>query len=387
MARPTRPRLHGHATPTRRAVLAALGVGVLGAGLPASVRSDDPVVLHRDFEDRPVGDWTVDESQWDGLNPWSVDTTYVDVVREDGATMLDTQYPAGEAGNGNGGVDMMVPLGRHYDELYLGYRVRFGAGFEFSNAGGKLPGLIGSADGVYAVTGGDDPDGTNGWSARMMWRDPIDEDPDRGLAMFYVYHPDQPGEYGENMHWDDGGEQVYFERDRTHEIEHHVVMNTPGEHDGVLEGWFDGEKVFERRDLRFWDVPDRGINRFYFSSFFGGGNTPKWAHSRDEHIYYDEFVISEAPIWNGPDRSTTTPETTTDPTPDLDPIEGETPRDLDGDGLHEDIDGDGKVAFPDVNRLFQHTESAAVQDHVEAYDVSGDGVVDLQDVLALFESI
>ncbi|MFW6436780.1 MAG: polysaccharide lyase [Halococcoides sp.] len=366
---------------TRRTLLLTGGAG-LGAVLSGQTLAADPIVLHRDFEELSPGDWTVDESQWNGLNPWSVDTTFVDVVDLDGRIALDTQYPAGEAGNGNGGVDMMVPLGRHYDELYLGYRVTFGAGFEFSNAGGKLPGLIGSADGVYAVTGGDDPDGENGWSARMMWRDPPDEDLDRGgLVMFYVYHPDQPGEYGENMFWDDGPSgQVYFERDTAHEIEHRIVTNTPGESDGVLEGWFDGEKAFERRDLRFWDVPDRGINRFYLSSFFGGGNTPKWAHSRDEHIYYDEFVISTEPIWNGSDRETTA-------TPALDPIDGTVPEDPDGDGLYEDINANGKVDFPDVNLFFQHSDTAAVQDHVEAYDFTDDGAVDLQDVLALFEMV
>jgi len=83
------------------------------------------------------------------------------------------------------------------------------------------------------------------------------------------------------------------------------------------------------------------------------------------------------------------PATVTVPTagPDLDPIEGTVPQDLDGDGLHRDINGNDVVDFPDVNRFFQHTDSAAVQDHVDAYDFTGDGVVDPQDVLALFELV
>ncbi|AWB28122.1 cellulase family glycosylhydrolase [Halococcoides cellulosivorans] len=73
--------------------------------------------------------------------------------------------------------------------------------------------------------------------------------------------------------------------------------------------------------------------------------------------------------------------------PSLDPIDGTVPRDIDGDGVHEDLSGDGTLNFPDVNRLFQHTDDPAVQDHVSAYDFTGDGLVDQQDVLALFEMV
>ncbi|AWB26665.1 cellulase family glycosylhydrolase [Halococcoides cellulosivorans] len=63
------------------------------------------------------------------------------------------------------------------------------------------------------------------------------------------------------------------------------------------------------------------------------------------------------------------------------------PTDPDGDTLFEDVDGDGELNFPDVNTLFQNTESASVQDNAGFYDFSGDGVVDMQDVLALFELV
>ncbi|AWB27744.1 hypothetical protein [Halococcoides cellulosivorans] len=75
------------------------------------------------------------------------------------------------------------------------------------------------------------------------------------------------------------------------------------------------------------------------------------------------------------------------PSTDLDPVDGTVPGDIDGDGLHEDFSGDGELNFPDVNAFFQHTETAAVQDHPDAYDFTGDGTVDSQDVLALFEMV
>ncbi|AWB27448.1 hypothetical protein [Halococcoides cellulosivorans] len=70
-----------------------------------------------------------------------------------------------------------------------------------------------------------------------------------------------------------------------------------------------------------------------------------------------------------------------------DSIDGPMPTDPDGDGLYEDLSGDGAVNFPDVNTLFQQMDSDAVQDDAQFYDFSGDGTVDLQDVLALFETI
>ncbi|AWB26668.1 hypothetical protein HARCEL1_02540 [Halococcoides cellulosivorans] len=63
------------------------------------------------------------------------------------------------------------------------------------------------------------------------------------------------------------------------------------------------------------------------------------------------------------------------------------PTDPDGDGLYEDVSGNGRVDFPDVNLLFQNTDTAAVQDNTAFYDFSDDGTVDPQDVLALFEMV
>ncbi|MFB6162863.1 MAG: RICIN domain-containing protein [Halococcoides sp.] len=63
------------------------------------------------------------------------------------------------------------------------------------------------------------------------------------------------------------------------------------------------------------------------------------------------------------------------------------PTDPDDDGLYEDVSGDGTVNFPDVNLLFQNSDTAAVQDNATYFDFeSGDGIT-LQDVMALFEVV
>ncbi|AWB27636.1 cellulase family glycosylhydrolase [Halococcoides cellulosivorans] len=61
--------------------------------------------------------------------------------------------------------------------------------------------------------------------------------------------------------------------------------------------------------------------------------------------------------------------------------------DPDGDGLYEDVNGDGELNFPDVNTLYQKTGSAPLPETIEMFDFSDDGEFTAQDVLALFEMV
>ncbi|AWB26671.1 cellulase family glycosylhydrolase [Halococcoides cellulosivorans] len=87
-----------------------------------------------------------------------------------------------------------------------------------------------------------------------------------------------------------------------------------------------------------------------------------------------------------PEPPTDETPTTTTPTDD-EPTWPDAPTDPDGDGLYEDLSGDGTVNFPDVNTLFQNSDSAAAQDNAQYYDFDGDGTLTMQDVLALFETV
>src|SRR5690606_15373813 len=109
------------------------------------------------------------------------------IVDEGGERFVRVLYPTGAWGSGTSGAQWQVGLPSAYQELWLRYRVRFGPGFD-PVRGGKLPGLIGGE----ANTGGDAPDGTDGWSGRMMWRRELD-------VVQYVYHVDQPTQYGEDF--------------------------------------------------------------------------------------------------------------------------------------------------------------------------------------------
>jgi hypothetical protein len=145
--------------------------------------------------------------------------------------------------------------------------------------GGKILGFAGGA----ANTGGDKPNDQDGWSARMMWR------PD-GRIVQYVYHPDQLDIYGQDFPWNVGGQRL-FTTGKWHRVEHRIVMNTPGQHDGRIQGWLDGVLALDVSGLRFRDVDRYAIDLFYFSTFFGG-NDASWAPTRDESVCFDDFVIA-----------------------------------------------------------------------------------------------
>lgn len=71
----------------------------------------------------------------------------------------------------------------------------------------------------------------------------------------------------------------------------------------------------------------------------------------------------------------------------LEPVDGTYPRDLNGDGLHRDMDADGDVDDTDVDVFFEHQHRSSVDDYPEAYDYSGNGEVSHGDVQALYNYV
>ncbi|MDX8351911.1 polysaccharide lyase [Cognatiyoonia sp. IB215182] len=172
------------------------------------------------------------------------------------------------------------------DTYYLSYWVMFEEDFDFDgddHSGGKLPGL--ASEGL--ASGGRDVTGDNGFTARYMWR----ED---GAAELYLYHMDQPGRYGESFEFEDAdGEPIKFQPGEWHQLTQKVTINDGNRANGEITVWMDGEEVLDLDGLRF--VTDgSGIDRLYFSSFFGG-NDDGWLPERDVSAYFDDFIISTDP--------------------------------------------------------------------------------------------
>jgi chitinase len=202
---------------------------------------------------------------------------------------ISLSFPKGEFGTKKSGAQWKVEIPKH-DDVTLSYKVRFGENFDFVK-GGKLPGLAGGT----ANTGSKKPNGSDGWSARMMWRK-------NGDIVQYVYHPDQSGNFGEDFPWDYQGKQSQFVPGKWHDISTRVVMNSPGKKDGKIFSWIDGDLALVQTNLRFRDKDSLGIDILYFSSFFGGGDS-SWSSSKNEHIDFDDFIVEKS---FGKDLPTTT---------------------------------------------------------------------------------
>ena len=69
------------------------------------------------------------------------------------------------------------------------------------------------------------------------------------------------------------------------------------------------------------------------------------------------------------------------------PINGHQPKDLDGDGLFEDVNGDGYFNFGDIVFFFMNFDKDEIKNYPEYYDFNNDGSVNFGDVVALFKML
>lgn len=196
--------------------------------------------------------------------------------------VLRVVYPAGSAspevsrseGAPLGGAQFIANLGIYpQNSLCLSYNLRFSKDFNFVK-GGKLPGLFG---GTFN-SGGNIPDGTNGFSTRFMWRR-------NGDGEVYAYLPTSD-EYGTSL----GRGKWRFTPGVWYRIEQEVILNNPGQNNGIVRVWLNGKQVFEQKNLLFRTTNTLQINGIFFSTFFGGSDS-SWATPKDVNIDFTKFSV------------------------------------------------------------------------------------------------
>ncbi|WP_226021766.1 fibronectin type III domain-containing protein [Halomicrobium salinisoli] len=69
------------------------------------------------------------------------------------------------------------------------------------------------------------------------------------------------------------------------------------------------------------------------------------------------------------------------------PINGTEPTDPDGDGLYEDLNGNGEVDYDDIVIYFNHMEEPELTDYVDYYDFNDNDDIDFDDVVQLFGEV
>jgi hypothetical protein len=182
------------------------------------------------------------------------------------------------------------------DVLYLRYYSKFQSPYDV--VGSSHNGSSISAH--YFVNGQATPgvpaDGTNKFLvAYENWRGEA-ATPSPGQLNFYVYHPGQRDIWGDHffptglvspntsLPYDFGQDFVPHpdlipELDRWYCWEYMVRANTPGQSDGRLTAWLDGQVVMDFGNLVFRDIPSLKIDRFGISFHIGSnpnGEQKKW---------------------------------------------------------------------------------------------------------------
>lgn len=208
---------------------------------------------------------------------------------------IRVEYPSDGEGPGEGGAQWIVEFDEGYEEAYCSYRVKFCAGFDFVR-GGKLPGLAGGS----APSGSAPADGIRGWAGRLMWRTDFQGEtgePEQLVSgmISYAKHVnsgfDGTGRQEDEVFWfEPDGQRTEVVANRWYHIRQRIVMNTPGVRDGIQQLWIDGRLVLEEFDLQWRDTPDLKIDRFFFSTFFGGGEA--WRTSKREFAYFDDIKMT-----------------------------------------------------------------------------------------------
>ena len=157
----------------------------------------------------------------------------------------------------------------------LSFDLKLHSQFEFVR-GGKLHGLGGGT-----ATTGCKPIDPNGWSVRMMWRP-------AGNPVLYLYHQDRVNRCGDDV---ETLTDFTFERGRWYRIAIYVKLNSAiASGDGVASLYIDGVKQAERTGLNLTGNMDEVIDKFLFSTFYGGSDS-SWSPSKTTYIYYDNFEV------------------------------------------------------------------------------------------------
>jgi hypothetical protein len=180
------------------------------------------------------------------------------------------------------------------EELYFRYYLRIPDGF-VNYGRGKLPGPAGLYSG--SARNNIKPTATSpGWSARMFFSPTYtSRDSDFTQLGFYVYHRDQATDNGDLILFDP--QTGSLRHGAWYCVEGHVAMNTPGQPNGLLEGWVDEQLAFYQNDFKFRGSGESGIDikSFWFDVYYGGDDKAPGNLSFD----FDSLALSSERIGCG----------------------------------------------------------------------------------------
>jgi hypothetical protein len=244
----------------------------------------DEIYLFEDFERDNFGDdWS---PYWNGAPGPDTVSNPADYVFA-GERALILQGYGGE--HDSGGAGEFAPwTGDGPDTVYMRVYLRLEDGFSLGSCNQlKLFGVKSGVSMEDTYGGAGEP--PNGYDKSSVI---LAVDNDMGFH-FYTYYPDQSDVWGDYLYLNVGG-QAYLEPGRWYNIEILYALNTPGESDGQLRGWIDGELKADYQDMRFRETTDLVHRRFEIENYFGGDG-PENTSPIELRAFYDNVVV-----WCGP---------------------------------------------------------------------------------------
>lgn len=243
------------------------------------------ILWSQDFNDDSTGAYSISDLKEDfnagflSLD-WNKPLDDVDIVNDAKARegkSLRVFHTKGKSGNSNG-MAWQASFDYDLEEIYVSFWIKFDPDWKWYE-GGKIIGPKGGKP----PGAGYKPDGTDGWSARVNWSKKNGVD---GCGIQYVYHPDMPGKYGDNIVWNDGDSKYIYPKGEWIHIESRYKMNTPKHFNGIIQTWVNGKMVQSRTNLRMRDVDTFSINKMRFDHWFGS------ASPQNQYTWFDNIVIS-----------------------------------------------------------------------------------------------
>lgn len=249
----------------------------------------------------------------------SAQTIYLDERFEDGVDVFNSSAWGMlelDQGHQGSGIRSVINTGDHWgssgwwifpengfnepEELYWRYWLRFGEDFYIAPpARGKLPGpssLSRHGDGCMGGVGSTVSKPC--FSVRMLFSKayPTPNEPgypnspdDKTRIGFYAYHL---GKAGDIQPWD--LETAMLDHGQWYCVEGRIKLNTPGQSDGVLQGWVDGQQAYSRSNFKFRRSNESAldIKSFWWDIYYGGKPT---SPVRNE-IQFDSLALASERI-------------------------------------------------------------------------------------------
>jgi hypothetical protein len=222
-----------------------------------------------------------------------------------GSGAIEFTAPARDGGeSGVGASGWFGPDG--YDRVHFRRYVKFAADYDqgpLHHVGGGLAALAGTDRWRAMGSAGLRPRGDDRFnSAFEPWR-AWGRHPPPGFMFLYTYwmdmRRDRDGNYWGNMLGPAEEERVVLRRNQWYCLEHMIRANDPGQANGELAAWIDGQLYIHYRGIRWRTAPDVKLKRFNFGLYVHRA-------VRDNTVWYDDVALSTGYI--GPAKQDHAPE-------------------------------------------------------------------------------